>query len=86
MTITKAQLVNMLDGVKDNTPMYVRTSDSCMECELVTAQDIIDECMERVELFDEADEIDVNTAIQELADFDDSIQFYEIDLFQEVQT
>ena len=78
MTITKAQLVKMLDGIKDDTPMYIRVEDDSTECEIVTAQDIIDECVEYIECFDEADEIDTGTAIQKLADWDDSIQFYEI--------
>ena len=78
MTITKAQLVKMLDGIKDDTPMYIRVEDDSTECEIVTAQDIIDECVEYTECFDEADEIDTGTAIQKLADWDDSIQFYEL--------
>ena len=78
MTITKAQLVKMLDGIKDDTPMYIRVESDSTECEIVTAQDIIDECVECTDLFDEADELDNDTAIQKLADWDDSIQFYEI--------
>ena len=78
MTITKGQLVKMLDGIKDDTPMYIRVEDDSTECEIVTAQDIIDECVEYTECFDEADEIDTGTAIQKLADWDDSIQFYEL--------
>ena len=78
MTSTKAQLVKMLDGIKDDTPMYIRVEDDSTECEIVTAQDIIDECVEYTECFDEADEIDTGTAIQKLADWDDSIQFYEL--------
>ena len=80
MTITKGQLVKMLDGIKDATPMYIRVESDSTECEIVTAQDIIDECVECTDLFDEADEIDTDTAIQKLADWDDSIQFYEISL------
>ena len=80
MTITKAQLVKMLDGIKDDTPVYIRVEDDSTECEVVTAQDIIDECVERTDLFDEADKMDTDTAIQKLADWDDSIQFYEISL------
>ena len=78
MTITKAQLVKMLDGIKDDTPMYIRVEDDSTECEIVTAQDIIDECVEYTDLFDETDEMDTDTAIQKLADWDDSIQFYEL--------
>ena len=51
MTITKTQLVKMLDGIKDDTPMYIRVEDDSTECEVVTAQDIIDECVERTDLF-----------------------------------
>ena len=80
MTITKAQLAKMLDGIKDDTLMYIRVESLSTECEIVTAQDIIDECVEYTERFDEADEIDTSTAIQKLADWDDSIQFYEISL------
>ena len=78
MTITKGQLVKMLDGVKDDTPVYIRVEDDSTECEVVTAQDIIDECVERTDLFDEADEIDTDTAIQKLADWDDSIHFMKL--------
>ena len=78
MTITKAQLVKMLDGIKDDTPMYIRVEDDSTECEIVTAQDSIDECVECTDLFDETDEMDTDTAIQKLADWDDSIQFYEL--------
>ena len=78
MTITKGQLVKMLDGIKDDTLMYIRVESLSTECEIVTAQDIIDECVEYTECFDEADEIDTDTAIQKLADWDDSIQFYEL--------
>ena len=78
MTITKGQLVKMLDGIKDDTLMYIRVEWLSTECEIVTAQDIIDECVERTDLFDETDEMDTDTAIQKLADWDDSIQFYEI--------
>ena len=80
MTITKAQLVKMLDGIEDDTSMYIRVEDDSTECEIVTAQDIIDECVECTKRFDETDEIDTDTAIQELADWNDLIQFYEISL------
>ena len=33
MTITKAQLVKMLDGIKDDTPMYIRVESLSTECE-----------------------------------------------------
>lgn len=76
MTITKAKLLEQLKDVADNTPLYVRVYDEDMECEVITCDDIINDYNENC--FSDDEEVDVDTALQELADFDDSTQYYEI--------
>lgn len=80
MTVTKEQLLKSLENLDDNVSLYVRTTDESMECEIVTSDDIIEEYRDKVfeDEDDNDEEIDINDAIQALADFDDSIQFYEI--------
>lgn len=81
MTVTKEQLLKSLENLDDNVSLYVRTTDESMECEIVTSDDIIEEYRDKVfeDEDDNDEEIDINDAIQALADFDDSIQFYEIE-------
>lgn len=80
MTTTKEQLLKSLENLDDNVSLYVRTTDESMECEIVTSDDIIEEYRDKVfeDEDDNDEEIDINDVIQALADFDDSIQFYEI--------
>ena len=80
MTTTKEQLLKSLENLDDNVSLYVRTTDESMECEIVTSDDIIEEYRDKVfeDEDDNDEEIDINDTIQALADFDDSIQFYEI--------
>ena len=76
MTITKAKLLEQLKDVADDTPLYVRVSDESMECEVITCDDIIDDYNQKC--FSDDEEVDTDTALQELMDFDDSTQYYEI--------
>lgn len=76
MTITKAKLLEQLKGVADDTPLYVRVYDESMECEVITCDDIIDDYNQKC--FSDDEEVDTDTALQELADYDDSTQYYEI--------
>lgn len=78
MTITKADLINQLKGMRKSTSLYFRTSDESMEGEIVTERDIIYEYVDETGCEEDPKEIDVDDAIQGLADFNDSIQFYEI--------
>ena len=81
MTVTKEQLLKSLKNLDDNVALYVRTTDESMECEIVTSDDIIEEYRDKVfeDEDDNEEEIDVDDAIQALADFDDSVQYYEIE-------
>lgn len=81
MTVTKEQLLKSLENLDDNVALYVRTTDESMECEIVTSDDIIEEYRDKVfeDEDDNEEEIDVDDAIQALADFDDSVQYYEIE-------
>ena len=47
-----------------------------MECEVITCDDIIDDYNQKC--FSDDEEVDIDTALQELMDFDDSTQYYEI--------
>ena len=81
MTITKAKPWEQLKDVADDTPLYVRVYDESLECEIIkceviTCYDIIDDYNQKC--FSDDEEVDTDTAIQELADFDDSTQYYEI--------
>lgn len=80
MTITKEQLLKSLENLGNNVSLYVRTTDESTECEIVTSDDIIEEYRDKVfeDEDDNDEEIDTDDAIQALADFDDSIQFYEV--------
>lgn len=83
MTVTKEQLLKSLENLDDNVALYVRTTDESMNCEIVTSDDIIEEYRDKVfedeDEDDNEEEIDVDDAIQALADFDDSVQYYEIE-------
>lgn len=76
MTITKAKLLEQLKDVADDTPLYVRVYDESMECEVITCDGIIDDYNQKC--FSDDEEVDTDTALQELMDFDDSTQYYEI--------
>lgn len=74
MTLTKKQIINTLEGMANDTELYVRVDDANMECVLVTANDIIIECNENTGITVDT----VDEAMLELSNWDDSIQFYEI--------
>lgn len=74
MTITVKKLHKKLSHVNPERSLYFRTCDELMAGRIVTEYDIL---REYEKTFNEVTS-DVNSAIAELADYRDEVQFYEI--------
>ena len=74
MTITVKELHKKLSHVNPEQSLYFRTCDELMEGRIVTGYDIL---VEYEKTFNEVTS-DVGSAIAELADFRDEVQYYEI--------